>query len=333
MARTLLLALLMAGALGDAAWARASPTSTGEPAMYVYRGAGCDGVKGLAQFESFLGRKVDGATDFFDARSWSAMEASSWWIAKCWADNGRRISLGVPLLPTDGSGTLREGAQGAYDAHFRTLAKALVSSGAKNAILRIGWEFNGGWFPWKAAGNEADYAEYFRRVVNVFRTYPGSCFSISWNITVGAKDADLAAAYPGDDYVDTIGGDFYNEIWTDIDKDPVKRWSYMLTRPYGLNWMRDFAAQHDKPLSFPEWGTGTRPDGHGGGDDPYFVGQMATWMKQNNVAYAGYWDYPASDYNALLSTNLRPNAAKAFQEAFSDAQPTAVNLTAKCAQS
>jgi hypothetical protein len=69
-------------------------------------------------------------------------------------------------------------------------------------------------------------------------------------------------------------------------------------------------------MSFPEWGTGTRPDGHGGGDDPYFIQQMASWIASANVLYHDYWDYPASDYNAKLSDNHQPNAGAMFRQLF-----------------
>ena len=52
----------------------------------------------------------------------------------------------VPLLPKDGS-TLAAGASGAYDAHFETMARELVAQGQGDAIIRLGWEFNGSWYP------------------------------------------------------------------------------------------------------------------------------------------------------------------------------------------
>ena len=37
-----------------------------------------------------------------------------------------------------------------------------------------------------------------------------------------------------------------------------------------------FASANGKPLAFAEWGVSIRSDGHGLGDDPYYVNQMAT---------------------------------------------------------
>ncbi len=92
------------------------------------------------------------------------------------------------------------------------------------------------------------------------------------------------------------------------------RWQYLLHHPAGLIWHRDFAHAHNKPRSFPEWGTGTRPDGHGGGDDPLFVRNMLAWMGRGDpVAYACYWNYRASDYDAKVTDGRLPLAAAALR--------------------
>ncbi|MBV9508824.1 MAG: hypothetical protein JO303_00915, partial [Caulobacteraceae bacterium] len=61
-------------------------------------------------------------------------------------------------------------------------------------------------------------------------------------------------------------------------------------------------------------GTGTRPDGHGGGDDPSFIAHMAPYV--NNAEYAVYWDFAAADYNAKLSGAPQPGAMTAFMDKF-----------------
>lgn len=97
---------------------------------------------------------------------------------------------------------------------------------------------------------------------------------------------------------------------------PEQVWNWLLNQPYGLKWQRDFALAHGKSISFPEWGTGTRPDGHGGGDDPYFLSHMADWIAANPVAYHIYWDYPAPDYNGRLSDGSQPAAGAVFLQKF-----------------
>ena len=60
----------------------------------------------------------------------------------------------MPIIPTDSSGTavgtLAQGATGAFNASYVTLAQTLVAGGQSNAYLRLGWEFDGSWMPWDA---------------------------------------------------------------------------------------------------------------------------------------------------------------------------------------
>ncbi len=51
-------------------------------------------------------------------------------------------SSGLPV------GTLAQGATGAFNSYYVTLAQTLVNAGESNAYLRLGWEFDGSWEPW-----------------------------------------------------------------------------------------------------------------------------------------------------------------------------------------
>jgi hypothetical protein len=54
-----------------------------------------------------------------------------------------------------------------------------------------------------------------------------------------------------------------------------------------------FAASQGEPLAITEWGVAIRADGHGLGDDPLYVSNMISWMKNptNNVAFESYFNY------------------------------------------
>ena len=284
--------------------------------MTAYQGGGCVGAKRLPDFESFIGQKISLATDGLDARSWRAIYDSVGWGSNCWHKAGKKLSLGLPMIPKDGSSTLAEAATGAHDEVYEHVAKTLVSTGNADAIIRIGWEFNGNWFPWAAAKDPENYVVLWRRIVSIFRAVEGQEFRFDWCPGLGANQVAPERVYPGDDVVDIIGLDVYNAIWPSTPRDPQARWLGYESGPYGLRWQRDFARAHGKPISFPEWGTGDRPDGHGGGDDAYFVRRMAEWIKANPVEYHSYWDYKAGDYDAKISDGRRPLAAAAFKEEF-----------------
>lgn len=308
-----LAAALSCSAPEAAGTARAAP---GPPALMVYKGAGCDGRAALPGFERFVGRRVDGVIDFIDQDSWSRFDSSARWIADCWSDTPYALVLSVPMLTREDGNTLRAGAEGAYDAHFQDLARVLIREGHKDAVLRIGWEFDGDWFPWSASRDPQAFVPYYRRIVQTMRAVPGGRFTYVWNFNLGENASKPDRFYPGDDVVDVIAADIYNQSWRAEDADPAVRRRNRQAQPYGLDWLAGFARAHRKPIAVPEWGTGLRPDGHGFGDDAAFVTEMASWMTQRRVVFHGYWDYPAGDYDAEISKGRYPAAAAAFRSRF-----------------
>ena len=282
----------------------------------VYKGAGCDGRPGLAEFARWLGRSPGWAVDFLAMESWAEMRNTAEWVAGCWRGAPQRLSLAVPLLPKDARSSLTAGARGAHDAEFRHIARALVEAGRADAVLRLGWEFNGDWYPWAAQRDPDGFIAYWRRVAGVMRATPGAAFRFEWTPGLGAAALDPERAWPGREHVDVVGLHVYNQSWRVPERDQDGRWQELRDAPRGLEWHRRFAAAQGRPRSFAEWGTGRRTGGGGGGDDPVFVGRMAEWVAAPDVLYHGYWDYPAPDYDGLLSTGRQPNAARAFREAF-----------------
>lgn len=283
--------------------------------LFVYRGGGCTGRDRLPAFEAMAGRPPDGVVAFTERTSWQNMLNSVNWSINCWSGTPYRVSQAVPML-LDKDTTLKEGANGAYDQYFSELGRMLVAKGRADAYLRIGWEFNGDWYAWSAAKDPENFVRYFRRIAKIFQSVPGQKFKIVWNPARGEHKIAPDKVYPGDDVVDVIGIDIYNSSWRKEDDDPEVRWRNHLTQPYSLNWLKEFAARHNKPIALPEWGTGTSPNGQGKGDDPLFIQRMAEWIEANNVAYHAYWDYAAWDYNAELSGGKQPLSAEAFRNAF-----------------
>lgn len=306
--------LVAIAALVLAAWPLLPAHANAE--LAVYKGAGCDGVKRISGFETWLGRRADRVIDFLDGKNWAAMTGSAKWIAQCWQKAGYKLALSIPMLPSDKSATLADGKSGSLDQHFVEIGKILVENGHADSILRIGWEFNGAWYPWAAAKDPDSFVAFWRRIVTAMRSVPGNRFRFDWNPTIGGPKIAPDRVYPGDDVVDIIGLDVYNQSWAPRRNDPAVRWDEKVNGPYGLKWHRDFARAHNKPRSFPEWGTGTRRDGHGFGDDPAFVRNMHEWISAEDVVYHGYWDYHASDFNGELSTGQFPVAAAEFRRLF-----------------
>jgi hypothetical protein len=280
----------------------------------VYRGP-VDPAR-VADFEGWLERDVGWTLDFLSAPDWYSIENPSWLIRE-WSQSPYRVVYSIPLLP-DSGGTLQEGARGAYNVHFRRLAETLVAHGEGDAVLRLGWEFNGDWMRWSARSDPGAYAAYWRQVVQTMRAVAGGRFEFDWCPNLGHFGA-TEAAYPGDAYVDYIGMDVYDTWWNEAERTDVgRRWQNMLTMPGGLRWHREFARAHDKPMTFPEWGLWIRPDGHGGGDNPYFVEKMHEWIGQNEVAYHMYFDDDLFDGEHRLDSGRFPRSRVAFLRLFGE---------------
>lgn len=304
------------------------------PMLGVYRGA--RNLAGADDFERWLGRDVGVQLDFLPGGSWKDIEGSSWQL-RHWSASERTLVLTVPMLPGprdrshDGGVSLRDCSAGAYDIHWTRLADNLVAHRLGDSILRVGHEFNADWYAWRAAGQEADYAGCFRRVVRSMRKVPGSAFAFNWNPALGRLDADPLLAYPGDSYVDTIGIDVYDQSWApatypipagasarDVLGRHQRTWSEVLQGDLGLEFWSRFAHSRDKRLSIPEWGLTRRDDGHGGGDNPYFVEQMHRFVsdRRNGVAYFIYFDHDARDGEHRLTGGRFRRAASTFRACF-----------------
>lgn len=305
--------------LGLAPTAHAQGTSPVPPSFQprtgVYLGGGCEGRKRLASFEQWLGRPVDFVVDFLPTDSWDVMARTAAWVARCWSEAGKEAVISMPMLTRDGA-TLEAGARGDYDVQIKNVAQQLIGQGHAKATIRLGWEFNANWFGWSATKDPAQYVAYWRRAVAAMRSVPGAEFRFDWNPIIGPGMKSPESAYPGDDVVDVIGADVYNNNYFPPSVTAQQRWNALRDGGYGLKWHRDFATKHGKPISFPEWGTGTRTDGHGGGDDPIFMKGMVDWIAETKPAYQAYWDYPARDYNSMLSGGRQPNSEKIFLDAF-----------------
>ena len=331
----------------DAATSLDAGTRMTKPLFGVYRwGNGGNeavhGYGGVDLFEKWLGQDVLVAVDFEANDTWDNAMAPGWqmpaWGRWLKAKPGRVLMQQVPLLPGpwDGSGptagvdqgpvSLADCASGKYDAHWTRFAINMVSAGVGDAVLRPGHEFNGGWYTWRAAGRETQFIGCFQHFVTAVRAVAGAHFQIAWNPTAGYVQFAADTAYPGDEYVDAVGIDVYDQSWAPSSYpcagDPAvcraNAWRDLAEGDHGLAFWSRFARDHKKPMMIPEWRTIRRGDGHGGDDDPEFIQRMHDWMfdPMNHVTIAAKFDVKAGDGDSQLSDNnpvdgptTMPNAA------------------------
>ena len=277
--------------------------------------AGTDDPQDVAGFGAVTGTDPTYATDYLDKTDgWSAMDGAS--IAQGWEGTGYRLVLGIPILP--GTGTLAGGAAGDYDGYFTTLARNLVSDGEANAILRLGWEFNGSWYPWYVADatDAANFVKFWQKIVVTMRAVPGQQFKFLWNASADTGTSYAPAqAYPGNAYVDYVGTDVYDEFWG-TPFTPAASWASQLSQQWGLDWLASFAAANDKPIAIPEWSVAIRDDGHGLGDDPSFVNNIAAWFVAHHVAFDDIFSFDSPGEENDITDGAFPASLAAFRADF-----------------
>ncbi len=282
----------------------------------VFRGSGKPNQ--VAEYEGWLGESMAYVIDYTgrepldSPEPWNEIDDPSW-VCNRWREGAARLVLSTAMLPNSNF-TLATGASGGYDDHWRKFGTTMVKQGCGDAVLRLGWEFNGKFYPWMAGGKEASFAAYWRRIVDTLRTIPGQAFLFDWCPLAGVGNANVEAAWPGKDYVDFIGLDAYDTATLGMN-DPAQRWNYQLKRIYGLDWLNQFAAKQGKPMSFPEWGVTNRVrDKLGGGDNSTYIRNMWNWFQTHNVAYAAYFEYDADVASHRLMTTEFPKASAEYRK-------------------
>ncbi|MBT2365773.1 hypothetical protein J7E88_10725 [Streptomyces sp. ISL-10] len=256
----------------------------------VYVGPGkTDAVK---NFQTWLSRSQVHATDYADPS-----ENTQWnqYAFKYWGDwkrteGHRQFILGLPMLPKGGN--FADGLAGKYDSQFRDLADLMVKNGLGDSVVRLGYEGNNKIIgPWQGTDDPAAYRAMFRRVVTLMRARTGAAFQFDYNMAVGTsgKVTSFETLYPGDSYVDIVGLNIYDVWWGHPGATPAQRWNHTLTTAMGVNEFKEFAAAHNKPKSYPEWGLYLKGDDYaGGGDSPYFIDRMAELVQDSK--YQAYFN-------------------------------------------
>jgi Glycosyl hydrolase family 26 len=253
-------------------------------------------------FESALGRRVDISEVFAGGSDWQYMDSSNpdvagsvAWLLNMWPPD-RKLEVSLYLLPTSRKSkdySLEEAAAGAYDGHYRHAAQ-LLAARDPNLIIRTGWEMNGNWMAWSACPDRLAYVRAFQDFVRVVRSVSTN-FRIDWTPNIGEQNCAPDTAYPGDTYVDIVGEDIYEFHKFYSGRNSAQVWADDYNGPYGVKWWLEFARQHHKSISIPEWGTDV--------DDGYFVGQMIHLIKTNKVLYQSAWDLQSAP-SALLNNPL-----------------------------
>lgn len=265
--------------------------------------------------DRWFGRGLVAVQIHTESGDWVKNPSISWFITELFGNTDRRIFWSLPLMPKNSS--LAEVAAGKWDDYFRRNAQLLAQTHAGVIDVRTGWEMNGDWFHWNAIKNPDDFIAAFRRFVTVYRSVSDR-FRIEWCPNIGTQGIDPERCYPGDEYVDVVGIDWYYKPAGQGDAaagfsdstDPVAAWNRMVSMPRGLQWHRDFALARNKPVAFAEWGV------MGDNAGP-IIRLFAEWIASapTPVIYQNFWDHDAA-YQGKLSGGRWPATGAAYKAAF-----------------
>lgn len=301
---------------GESSTSLAPPALPAEPAPLPATGAYLDyGPRGVARM-AWLKRWLGGARlrvghTYLPGDLWSNIEGAPRFL-DAWADwrrerDDRILVLNVPMLERNEEGVsddevralLRRGAVGEFDAHYRRLAERLVGLRVPDTVLVLGWEMNGTTYTHRCGPDPKAWKAYWKRIVATMRSVPGQKFRFDFTPSRGRDAVPWTECYPGDDTVDIIGMDAY-------DQPEGMPFDGQVAEPYGLQAHVDFAKAHGKPISYPEWGLFRN------GDNAEYMRGMLAWIDQHKPLYNTLTDYCP---HGVWQCRKNPKAADVYRSA------------------
>ncbi|MBW1602191.1 hypothetical protein JJV70_08710 [Streptomyces sp. JJ66] len=291
------------------------PSAPELPALGAFLASGADGVRRIPELERWLsGTNLRVGHTYLPGDLWSNIEGRpaflNAWAQWRRADADRMLVLNVPMLERNEAGVpdqevrelLRAGADGAFDHHFRLLAERLVRMGVPETVIVLGWEMNGTTYTHRCGPDPQAWKAYWRRIVTTMRSVPGAWFRFDFTPNRGRDAIPWPQCYPGDDVVDIIGLDSY-------DQPPGEDFEDHINQPYGLRHHVEFAKAHGKPISYPEWGLFRN------GDNPAYMRGMLAWFAEHKPLYQTITDYCP---HGVWQCDENPRAAAVYRQALSD---------------
>lgn len=261
------------------------------PAFGAYLDYGPRGVTRMSELSRWLGgADLRVGHTYLPGDRWSNIEGAPDFL-ESWADwrnarDDRMFVLNVPMLERNEDRVpdyevrrlLRQGAAGEFDHHFRRLAERLVELKVPDTVIVLGWEMNGITYTHRCGPDPEAWKKYWNRIVTTMRSVPGQKFRFDFTPSRGKDAIGWTNCYPGDDTVDIIGMDSY-------DQPEGLSFDQQVKEPYGLQEHVEFAKSHGKAISYPEWGLFRN------GDNAEYMRRMLAWMDEHKPLYNTLTDY------------------------------------------
>ncbi|MFJ9863368.1 glycoside hydrolase family 26 protein [Streptomyces sp. NPDC101165] len=282
------------------------------PPFGAFLDSGPAGVTRMAELSDWLGgTELKVAHTYLPGGRWADIEGPPGFL-DAWAQWRRRkadrtLVLNVPMQERNEEhlsddqvrSLLRQGADGQFDRHFRTLAERLVELRVPDTVIVLGWEMNGITYTHRCGPDPAAWKAYWKRIVRTMRAVPGQRFRFDFTPSRGRDAVPWTECYPGDDKVDIIGMDSY-------DQPAGMSFDEQVKEPYGLQRQVDFAKSHGKPVSYPEWGLFRN------GDNAEYMRRMLAWIDDHRPLYNTLTDYCP---HGVWQCSDNPKSSEAYRSA------------------
>lgn len=290
------------------------------PAFGAFLDSGPLGVARMAQLSGWLGgTELKVAHTYLPGNRWADIEGVPGFL-DVWAHwrrekDDRMLVLNVPMQERNedhvGDAEVRSllarGAAGRFDQHFRALAERLVELEVPDTVIVLGWEMNGTTYTHRCGPDPEAWKRYWDRIVTTMRAVPGQKFRFDFTPSRGRDAVPWTQCYPGDETVDIVGMDSY-------DQPTGLSFGEQVREPYGLQEHVDFAKAHGKPISYPEWGLFRN------GDNAEYMRRMLAWMDEHRPLYNTLTDYCP---HGVWQCPDNPRSARVYRTALSGRTDTA----------
>ncbi|AYN41281.1 hypothetical protein D9753_23055 [Streptomyces dangxiongensis] len=261
------------------------------PPFGAFLDSGARGVARMAELSHWLGgTELRVAHTYLPGGRWRDIEGPPGFL-DVWAHwrrekADRTLVLNVPMQERNEENVpdsevrrlLGQAAAGAFDRHFRALAEKLVQLKVPDTVIVLGWEMNGTTYTHRCGPDPDAWKTYWNRIVTTMRAVPGQAFRFDFTPSRGRDAVPWTECYPGDDTVDIIGMDSY-------DQPSGLSFDQQVKEPLGLQQHVEFAKSHGKPISYPEWGLFRN------GDNAEYMRRMLAWFDEHRPLYNTLTDY------------------------------------------
>ena len=270
--------------------------------MTTQFGVAIDGYSAanVQAFERAIGAPVGTVLGYGSGSgSWADMNPAWLYSQDFLGAAGKPINISMPMAPDSaGVAEYQSIARGEHRGDHQSWARTILDAAPDDnspIYVRSTWEVPGEWFPWSgvATSDTEAFKGAWRQFSDAFHDV-SSRFKMVWDFN--ADRGPVEQFYPGDEAVDVISTDPY---WNSDFQggEPNAAWA-KTTSGYsrGLDWMAEFAAQHNKPMAISEWGVPINDPQITAEEGAAWIGHFRDWvLEQNNdgdpgVAYVNWWN-------------------------------------------